>query len=78
VTKLYSTLCAPCRESGVISVEREVAPALGCCAYCGDEIPALVAALLQAPGARKCRDCHGVCLPQQPCGCCLDLAAAGA
>lgn len=71
----YSTLCAPCRETGVVSVERTAPPAMGCCALCGESIPALVAALLQAPGARPCRDCRGVCLPEVPCTCCRELAA---
>lgn len=74
-TTNYSTLCAACRADGAVSVARTEAPRLGCCALCGDPIPALVATLLQAPGARACRDCHAVCLPATPCPCCIDLEA---
>jgi hypothetical protein len=74
-TTNYSTLCDACRADGAVSVARTEAPRLGCCALCGDEIPALVAALLKAPGARPCRDCRGVCLPEEPCACCRELAA---
>ncbi len=75
-TTNYSTLCDACRADGAVSVAREFAPALGCCALCGEPIPALVAALLKAPGARPCRDCRGVCLPEAPCACCIVLAEA--
>lgn len=77
-TRNYSTLCDVCRADGVVSVERTVEPALGCCALCGEPIPAAIAALLKAPGARPCRDCRGVCLPTHPCLCCVTLVEAQA
>lgn len=69
-------ICAACRADAVVSVnliEGYVLP-LGRCACCG-ELDAAKAAdvLAHVAGAKVCRDCHAVCLPDCPCPCCIAI-----
>ena len=77
-TTLSYAICAPCRATGVESVNRYLSAGpvpLGQCAHCGGVRDDIVAqALASIPGAHFCRDCRAVCWSEVPCGCCLDLA----
>ncbi len=69
-------ICGACRATGVESVNLiagYVVP-LARCAHCGAlDADKAADVLAHVAGAKVCRDCHAVCLPDCLCPCCIAI-----